>query len=204
VCNIKVYGGEGRGTGPEFVAPSVFNLGIKYRRVISLTFPPYYPRGKSTLYSLNRILSVSQSWFGPIREEQNSWAAETQTLDRLILVTTPIALSRINNTDTLSTHLVYFNLLSNSGNTEACFKWLLWMMACAKDRKERCPIFCGQELRKRAKFVTTVQCGDNYNYNYPSQKYVFERKVRIRRGKTCVLLMGVPSDHRPRYGPGVA
>jgi hypothetical protein len=43
------------------------------------------------------------------------------------------------------------------------------------------------------KYVMTVVI------NYASQTYVFERKVRIRRGKMCVLLMGVPGDHRLQY-----
>ena len=68
-------------------------------------------------------------------------------------------------------------------------------MACAKHRKERSPDFCAHKLWKRAKFATTVQCGDNY----VSQQYVFQRKVRIRGGKTCVMLMGVPGDHRLQY-----
>ena len=90
---------QGRaGNGVGVYSSTRFNDGIKYRRVISLTFRPYYSRIKSALYPLNRSLSVSHSWMDRLGNSNFRAPAETQTLDRLILVTIPTALSQINST----------------------------------------------------------------------------------------------------------
>jgi hypothetical protein len=74
------------------VAPRIFSLSAKWRRVDSFTFLSLYPQGKSPRYPLDRRLGEPQSRFGLDVEEKTSqpppgieprsyhWSARSQSL----------------------------------------------------------------------------------------------------------------------------
>jgi hypothetical protein len=63
---MKTYWGSGG------IAPSIFDLGTRWRCVVNFTPQPLYPHGKSPWYSLNKKLGAPQSHSGCGGEEKNS------------------------------------------------------------------------------------------------------------------------------------
>jgi hypothetical protein len=53
-------------------APSILDLGIRWRLIVSFTLQPLYPQGKSPWYPLGRRLGGPQSRSGGGGEEKNS------------------------------------------------------------------------------------------------------------------------------------
>jgi hypothetical protein len=166
---MKVYGGEGRGTGPEFIAPFVLTSALSAGEWSASRFGHITPREKVLCTRWIEFWVCPTAGLDRLENSNFRAPAETQTLDRLILVTIRTALSRINNTNTLSTHLVYFYLLSKSGNSEAFLIWLFWMLACAKDRKECCPIFVvrncknGQNLQRQFSVAIIMRVSSTFS-----------------------------------------
>jgi hypothetical protein len=52
-------------------APLIFNLGIRWRHVVSLTLLLLYSWGKNPQYPLNRKLGGPQTWSGHFGEEKS-------------------------------------------------------------------------------------------------------------------------------------
>jgi hypothetical protein len=63
---MKAYLGSGG------VAPSILDLGTRWRRVVNFTTRQPYLKGKSPWYPLNKGLDVNQSRSGHSGEEKNS------------------------------------------------------------------------------------------------------------------------------------
>jgi hypothetical protein len=59
-------------SGSGGIAPRIFNLGTRWRWVVSFTPPPLYPQGKSPWYPLDKRLGEPQSRSGHSGEEKNS------------------------------------------------------------------------------------------------------------------------------------
>jgi hypothetical protein len=57
--------------GSGGIAPSILELGTKWRLVVSFTARPLYPQGKSPWYPFDRSLGGPQSRFGHGGEEKN-------------------------------------------------------------------------------------------------------------------------------------
>jgi hypothetical protein len=198
---MKVYEGEGRGTGPEFIAPFVLASALFARQRSDSRFGHITPEEKVLCTRWIEFWVCPKAGLDLLENRNFRAPAETQTLDRLILVTIPTALSRINNTNTLATHLIYFHLLSNIGNTEACLIWLLWMMACAKDRKERCPIFVvrncenGKNLLRNFSVAIIMQVRSMFSkgkYEWEEERHVFcwwEFRVTIDCSTCCPMFL---------------
>jgi len=55
----------------EGTAPRIFNLGTRWRWVVSFTPRPLYPRGKIPCYPFNRRLGGPQSRSGSGGEDKN-------------------------------------------------------------------------------------------------------------------------------------
>jgi len=140
---MMIYGGwgEGRGMGTEFIAPFVLTTALSTGEWSASRFGHITPGEKVHCTRWIEFWVCPTAGLDRLENSNFRTPVETRTLDRLILVTIPTVLPQINNTKTFLRHLVYFHLLSNSGNSEACLICLLWMMACAKVRKERRPIF---------------------------------------------------------------
>jgi hypothetical protein len=58
---------------------NILDLGTRWRRVVSFTPRPLYPRGKSRQYLLDRRLGGSQSRSGRCGEEKNLAPARNKT-----------------------------------------------------------------------------------------------------------------------------
>jgi hypothetical protein len=115
--------------------------------------------------------------------------AAVRTPDRSVLVKISTTLSQINNMNILSTHLAYFHLLLDSGNTEAGLtQFLHWWRV----PKIGMSYIYDQKLWKSAKCASKVWRGDNY----ASQKNVCKWNVSFKRRIMGVLLMHIPGDHR--------
>jgi hypothetical protein len=63
---MKAYWGSGG------IAPRFFDLGTRWRLVVSFTPRPLYPQGKSPWYPLDKRLGEPQSRSGRGGEEKNS------------------------------------------------------------------------------------------------------------------------------------
>jgi hypothetical protein len=63
---MKTYWGSGG------IAPRILDLGTRWRWVVSFTFQPLCPQGKSLCYPLDRRLSGPQNHSGRGGEEKNS------------------------------------------------------------------------------------------------------------------------------------
>jgi hypothetical protein len=81
--------------------PYFLDLGTSWRRVVSFTPQPLYPRGKSLRYQLDRRLGGPQSRFGRHGEEKILECTEAQTPTPLASSPLPVAilttLSRLQN-----------------------------------------------------------------------------------------------------------
>jgi hypothetical protein len=63
---------------------TILDLGTIWRRVVSFTSRPLYPRGKNLWYPLNRRLGEPQSRYGRCEEEQNLVTCISVTRDGFI------------------------------------------------------------------------------------------------------------------------
>jgi len=67
--------------GSRCIAPSVLNLGTRWRWVVSFTFRPFYPREKSLRYPLRRRLGGRDGKrHDPIIDTAGNWTPIVQSV----------------------------------------------------------------------------------------------------------------------------
>jgi hypothetical protein len=69
---MKAYGKSG------YLDPRIFDLRTSLRCIVSYRSRALYPRGKSSLYTLNRTLVGPHTWYGRSRENKNLAPTETR------------------------------------------------------------------------------------------------------------------------------